>query len=359
MRNSHLDFIRGSAMMLVLLRHSNVSNRIIQIGWMSVDVFFVLSGFLISSLLIKEYKTTNAVDIRRFLFRRSFKIFPPFYFLIFASLLINYFARDIVLPIKPILTEIFYLQSYLTGISYHTWSLAVEEHFYLLFTGFFKVSVKSNWVYQTKRNIIFLIGLLVLCFLMRFSYSFPHRNETFFGFTYSHLRSDGIIVGILLSYLVEFTSVLPKIKAHIRSLSILAFFLILPGFIFQGGSFFMNTIGLTTANLGFGILCALALVINPFRFTGNSKALYYIYKPLCFIGIHSYSIYLWHLMVKDYLNLLNLDKYTFLGLYLVLSLLIGIVLSFLIERPFLILKERLTISKKLIPLPDEAVVIKK
>ncbi len=353
MRNSHLDFIRGSAMMLVLLRHSNVSNRIIQIGWMSVDVFFVLSGFLISSLLIKEYKTTNAVDIRRFLFRRSFKIFPPFYFLIFASLLVNYFARDIVLPIKPILTEIFYLQSYLPGISYHTWSLAVEEHFYLLFTGFFKVSVIYNWIYHTKRNIIFLTGLLVLCFLMRFSYSFPHRNENFFGFTYSHLRSDGIIVGILLSYLVEFTSVLPKIKAHIKSLSILAFLLILPGFIFHGGSFFMNTIGLTTANLGFGILCALALVINPFRFTGNSKVLYYVYQPLCFIGIHSYSIYLWHLMVKDYLNLLNLDKYTFLSLYLILSLLIGIILSFLIERPFLILKERLTISKKLIPLPEK------
>lgn len=359
MRNNGLDFLRGTAILLVLLRHSNISNRITQFGWLGVDVFFVLSGFLISSLLIKEYKITNAVDIRRFLFRRAFKIFPPFYFLIFASLLINFFARDIVLPIKPILTEIFYLQSYLPGISYHTWSLAVEEHFYLLFTGFFKITVIYNWVYHTKRNIIFLSGLLVLCLLLRFSYSFPHRNENFFGFTFSHLRSDGIIVGILLSYLVEFTSVLPKIKAHIRSLSVLAFLLILPGFIFHGGSFFMNTIGLTTANLGFGIICALALVVHPFKYAGNFKVFYYIYKLLCFIGIHSYSIYLWHLMVKDYLNLLSLDKYTFLSLYLILSLLIGIVLSFLIERPFLILKERLSISKKLIPLPDESVVIKK
>lgn len=346
MRNPHLDFIRGTAIVLVLLRHSSISNRLTQFGWLGVDLFFVLSGFLIASLLFQEYKKTSTVNIVRFLVRRSLKIIPPFYFFIAASLLINYLARDISFPLNQILVELFYLQSYFPGISFHTWSLAVEEHFYLTVTLLTYPMAKYKLTLEKRNSIFLLAGLLIVCLLLRTVHSYPHRHESVFAFTDSHLRCDGILVGMLLAYLVEFTSFSTWAKHNQPVLWIAAFLLIVPGFLFHGGSFFMNTIGLTTVNLGFGIICALAIVTKPFQLTGNKQPAIYFYQFVCFLGIHSYSIYIWHLMVKDYLGLLQLQGYALFACYFAATITTGVLFSFLIEQPFLRLKERLAIARK-------------
>lgn len=345
MRNQHLDFIRGCAMMMVLFRHSNLSNRIFQIGWMSVDVFFVLSGFLISSLLIKEYKKRGEVDIKRFLIRRMFKIFPPFYFFLFSSFFLNYYFGQQNIPIKNILIEIFYLQSYFSTNNFHTWSLAVEEHFYLIYTMVFRQTVKLFVVHKIRPTVIILCAALLTTFTLRFIHSYPHKNDSFFGFTYTHLRCDGVIIGVLLAYLTEYTTFLASIEKNKTKIALLAAVLIFPGFLFHGGSFFMNTIGLTLSNISFGLVCALGLVLRPVR--NLQKIQHLPYRIICFIGIHSYSIYLWHLTIRDYVYKLHSDKYIVFTTYILLSLIIGVALSFMIEQPFQKLKERLPFSKKL------------
>jgi len=78
-RNKRLDILRCIAVLLVLLDHSGIHPFLTQTGWTGVDLFFVLSGFLISGLLFAEYKKRGAIDFKRFLIRRGLKIYPAFY----------------------------------------------------------------------------------------------------------------------------------------------------------------------------------------------------------------------------------------------------------------------------------------
>src|SRR6266851_2933114 len=84
MRNPALDALRGAAVLVVFSRH--IAFPIIgRFGWVGVDLFFVLSGFLVSGLLFREFQRTGHVQPGRFLIRRAFKIYPQFYFMIGLS----------------------------------------------------------------------------------------------------------------------------------------------------------------------------------------------------------------------------------------------------------------------------------
>jgi len=94
-RLSQIDFLRGIALILVLFRHHWVGIDALQhIGWIGVDLFFVLSGFLVSGLLFAEYKRFGSIKPLRFLVRRGFKIYPLFYlsmaFIAIASFFPNF-----------------------------------------------------------------------------------------------------------------------------------------------------------------------------------------------------------------------------------------------------------------------------
>ena len=102
-----------------------------RIGWLGVDLFFVLSGFLISNLLFSEYRKTERISLRTFYLRRALKLYPGFYLLLFSTVVFCAIAgRRITL--RGTLGEFFFVQNYLGGLWGHTWSLAVEEHFYLI-----------------------------------------------------------------------------------------------------------------------------------------------------------------------------------------------------------------------------------
>ena len=128
-----------------------------------VDLFFVLSGFLISRLLFAEYKSTRALSLKRFWIRRGFKIYPAFYaFLIVTTV----FVLAERFPMKLFFGEIFFLQNYLPHIFTHTWSLAVEEHFYialpLLLLLLIRLSLNSENPFRALPliSVIFSIGCL-------------------------------------------------------------------------------------------------------------------------------------------------------------------------------------------------------
>ena len=254
MRKIGLDLVRGIAIILVLFRHSDLDNNILKhFGWLGVNLFFVLSGFLISNLLFNEYKKNKEIRVKRFLARRAFKIFPPFYFFLLATLIFKFAITNSTVEWYRLLSEVLYLQNYFPSIWLHTWSLAVEEQFYLLFSLTLLVVTRKQFL--ENRNIIIssLVLLLALSFVLRFYVSYPHRNEEFFSFVKTHLRSDGIVLGVLLSYILNFTNfnvIFLKRKWILICISVL---LIAPGFYWNVGSFFMNTVGLTLVNIGFSI----------------------------------------------------------------------------------------------------------
>jgi peptidoglycan/LPS O-acetylase OafA/YrhL len=133
-RNFNLDVLRGVAILLVVLHHLGVP--VFRTGgWIGVDLFFVLSGFLISGLLFREWKETGTINIGRFYARRGFKIYPAFWALMAVTLAVNYWTPGIPsFPVtgRSIMAELSFTQNYWRAIWGQTWSLAVEEHFYLL-----------------------------------------------------------------------------------------------------------------------------------------------------------------------------------------------------------------------------------
>src|SRR5215212_8965764 len=144
-RSLPMDMLRGVAILLVLGRHYVVAPEnlgLVQpfaatwttIGWSGVDLFFVVSGFLVSGLIFAEYRQRQRVDIRRFVIRRGFKIWPPY--LAYVGVLALWLAWQLRAGgLSAVWAElwpnVFHVQNYFHTPRLHTWSLAVEEHFYL------------------------------------------------------------------------------------------------------------------------------------------------------------------------------------------------------------------------------------
>lgn len=340
MRISGLDLLRGIAILLVIFRHGDISNVVAEFGWLGVDLFFVLSGFLVSGLLFREYLKSGRVRVGRFLIRRGFKIYPGYYIFVAVSIGIYYWQTKTFYKQSELLPEIFYLQTYLPHIWDHTWSLAVEEHFYLVLALFIPLSIMAKKIENRTFMIISFIVILIGAFLMRLQVSLPHCNDDFFPFSQTHLRMDGIIVGVFCSYLYYFTGFYEFFLKGKFLFALASILLIIPGFLFPGGTFIMNTFGLSSVNLGFGILLLLSVQKNTPSSPMNWSWIALPVRAFCFIGVHSYSIYLWHLVAKNIILHFGFGEKLSFALYLLLALAIGIVLSFVIERPFLRLRDR-------------------
>lgn len=129
-RLRELDFLRGIAILLVLMRHADLFDFTTRVGWIGVDLFFVLSGFLVSGLLFKEYLKFGTIRPMRFLVRRGFKIYPIYFLFYPIYILPLILARD--LSLVYMFADLTFVQNYVNGWGYAygaSWSLAVEEHF--------------------------------------------------------------------------------------------------------------------------------------------------------------------------------------------------------------------------------------
>src|SRR5207248_2040034 len=149
------DVLRALAVLLVLGRHMTVCPRQTSAvlhaitavwsrgGWLGVDLFFVLSGFLVSGLLFREQEKFGTIQAKRFLIRRGFKIYPAFWLLIVVTQ-----AAALVGPPHRFrastVTELLFLQNYSSSLWNHTWSLAVEEHFYFLLVMLFVLRIRRQ-----------------------------------------------------------------------------------------------------------------------------------------------------------------------------------------------------------------------
>lgn len=145
LRLIQLDFLRGCAVLLVMGHHGFVEPaRAGAFLWPAfvwwrlsnsgVDLFFVLSGFLIGGLLFQEWKRSGDIDIKRFLIRRGFKIWPSYFVYVFVAIFWHVVASTWGDPLRGLtfmLPNLLHLQNYLITPITHTWSLSVEEHFYL------------------------------------------------------------------------------------------------------------------------------------------------------------------------------------------------------------------------------------
>ena len=140
-----------------------------------------LNGFLVSGLLFAEYNSRRRLSIGRFFMRRGWKIYPPFVTLI-AATVIGTVISGVPVDRRPLVSELIFLQSYVPGLWDHTWSLAVEEHFYLFLPLVLILTLKWNKGSPTPlKPVLALAGCVAVLSLVLRLITWRYRP------TYSHL----------------------------------------------------------------------------------------------------------------------------------------------------------------------------
>ena len=346
------DIIRGIATICVLLVHA--SYGIIIGGWIGVDLFFVLSGFLITSLLQKEFADTGKINVLKFYARRIFRLMPGLLMCVaIANLLWEQNAPQFLGANRGLstLASLLYFSNFIPekiiGSLVHLWSLCVEEHFYLvwpLFTSFllFKHSVKNR--------LVIILAIIVAVSVFKI-YAFNHPLTFFKGIvvidTYRNTfcRIDGILTGAFLSVLLfhpKFRDIGLTKKGYnlaIGFCALLFIFILLKlnatsGLYPNGGFIFTN------------LLCVLIIFIafrNPDHFIFSNKLIRWV-------GTRSYGIYIYHYPIFAAFEFMRKGhSMSNLLLVTIIRLAVSFIvaeLSFrLIEKPVLTFKKRFAVEK--------------
>jgi peptidoglycan/LPS O-acetylase OafA/YrhL len=263
-------------------------------GWVGVDLFFVLSGFLVSGLLFAEYRRNRSVSLGRFFVRRAWKIYPPFFVLIAFTVIYDHFA-GVAYRWRNLAAEVFFLQSYFNGLWWHTWSLSVEEHFYLLLPLATALSLRHKSALDDPfRPLAYgLAFLALLCLILRLgtAFAFPYSHYT--NLFPSHLRMDSLGFGVAISYFYHFHHLkFVKLFRPFRVIMLaLGAALLVPAFLLTlETSPFIYTVGLSVFYVGSGFL-VVGMLLS--QIPGG-----WLRDGIATLGRYSYSIYLWHLPVS-------------------------------------------------------------
>lgn len=339
-RIASLDGLRGISILLVLLGHTALSDGAPQrlavfshVGNIGVRVFFIISGLLITTLLLKEWTKTGTISIRQFYLRRVFRIFPAAYLLIGVIALLGAMGRVSLRPHEAFYASVF-LMNYHDFRALHLgqlWSLSVEEQFYLLWPGLLLLAgirrgLRCAWA------VVFLAPILRACIFYGW-----HASDTAMTKHFETV-ADSLAMGCLIALQYNQLSASERYR-RLQARPVIFFGLAL-GLILLGNALFVVNRGIfyvfgqTLANIGTA-LCIDWGIRNPDRPIGR----FLNWKPLVFVGMLSYSLYLWQ-------NPFLLgDSGTFWTTYptnLAFALIASLLSYFVVEKPFLVLKDHLS-----------------
>lgn len=362
MRIRQIDFLRGIAIILVLFRHMEFTPVTHLIGWSGVDLFFVLSGFLVSGLLFDQYNREKTIKPLLFLTRRGFKIYPLFY-IITAALVLAHQFTGLGTSSANLVPELFFFQNYSEGINPITWSLAVEEHFYILLVLGVYLAVKFGKLTSRKGFHALAITLLLYSLVARVFTSLRYTEFEFYThYTPTHLRIDSLLFGVVIAWNYYFNRAWLQgfVQKFRRQLFVFALACLAPLFLFDTDTFYMRTAGLSFLYLGFGSLLCLFLYSDSFNRKFEWLMPKLMYSLIAKTGIYSYAIYLVHIQVLNLIKRVvvegmhvNMSNQVLFFCYFAGSILAGVLLYSIVELPFLKLRERFfprnKTSRKVVP----------
>jgi peptidoglycan/LPS O-acetylase OafA/YrhL len=309
-------------------------------GDLGVSAFFVLSGFLITWLLLKENRATGGVSLSRFYRRRVLRIFPAYYAFLAVSFAIDYLRND---PWSPTLraSAAFYVVNYFnaffghpnTSVA-HAWSLALEEQFYLLWPFTFLLLRR-----RSGRVTIGMTAAIVAVVVLWRSVAFLAIDaSTAYVYNAFETRFDNIAIGCLLALLLERESLTGAVRATVRWswLPVLTLALLVISRVFLPTTYHYS-LGLTVDAALIAIFIAQVLQLYRARLWAWLEL-----SLVRYLGTISYPLYLYHQWGFGAVRPLH-DLPA--GLQFLLGTLVCIAVAscsyFVIERPFLRLKRRL------------------
>lgn len=298
-----LDGVRAVAVIAIIIYHLNP--QWLSGGFLGVDTFFVISGYLITSLLLTEYHNTGKIELMSFWLRRVKRPIPAVLFLVMGVIVLSliFMPTEIQKVRADSIAAIFYVSNWwyiMQNVDYfeqfavqalkHLWSLAIEEQFYLVFP-IVLLSLLSFIRRLKSIRIIFLILLVISMIAMMVLYV-PNENvaRVYFG---TDTRIQTLLMGVLLALVWPPFQLKAKVNRQMRTMIDtagvvgLAILFICFKFVsetnsilYYGGFFLISTV----------TLLVIASSVHPSgyfaKFLGN--------KVFTFIGSRSYSLYLWH-----------------------------------------------------------------
>ena len=287
-----IDGLRAFAVVAVIINHFN--KEILPNGYLGVDIFFVISGYVLTSSLYQRQSTNFKELISGFYERRIKRVVPALsFFVLIISITICLFNPDPFLILRTGLASLFGLSNlYLIRISTdyfaqstelnaftHTWSLGVEQQFYILFPFLIWFSGFGRQTKNGSRNLFLILGTLTIASLIGFIYLYPINRAAYFLMPtrFWEMASGCLLfIGLLKRKLIK--QILEKVPPLLVLLLII------------GIMFLQNSLATasTIAVVVLSIILIASLKKQTIAFT------FFTHPRVVYIGLISYSLYLWH-----------------------------------------------------------------
>lgn len=350
-----LDGLRGMAILLVMLFHTGFP--FFRGGFIGVDIFFVLSGFLITSLLLSETSSTGKVNLRNFYIRRILRLGPA---LVLMLLIVSLTAHALDLKgpagadILSSIITLFYSANWVRafnlhsmGLLSHTWSLSIEEQFYMLWPVMLIMLIKYLRSEKVIFNAVALLSISSWLLRVYMTYSGYPAERIFNGLD---TRADALLAGCSAA-LIRSAGIWNGRVSKIKSPAYAGF--ILPFTILFNISWRNHN---TFSWISFLVEFLTAVLV--LHIASDEKSLikkFLTFKPLIWLGSISYGVYLWHDPVYEVMRSFGFSKLSILTAGSIITLAIASLSYYIMERPLLRLKSRFHAKEKAFVYPNRAV----
>jgi peptidoglycan/LPS O-acetylase OafA/YrhL len=332
-----LNGIRAVAVLLVILYHYGLPVP----GAHGVLIFFVLSGFLITWLLLREQEQRGSVSLRGFYRRRMLRIFPAFYFywaVLIALLVVT--GKHVLWP--HAISALVYLSDYYNaafgdpnnGLS-HTWSLAIEEQFYVLWPALF------IWFRRDLRSLtIVLASLIGAVWAYRLILCLVFHVDQAYIYAAFDTRMDSLMMGCLVAVLLKRGALMSVWRrACHNGLVPLCMFALLAVSAVEGPSLlprYRDLVGLAVDPVLVAVLMVQAIALSTAPYFAWLE-----WPAMRFLGRISYSLYLWQQLTLSLAHsVIRLPAPLHFAVAMTVTVLAAAMSHYFIERPFLKLKDR-------------------
>ncbi|MFC0136646.1 acyltransferase [Staphylococcus petrasii] len=307
-----LDGLRAIAVIGIIIYHLN--RQWLKGGFLGVDTFFVISGYLITSLLLKEYEETGIINLKQFWMRRIKRLLPAVLaLLLVVGLATLIFEPQQIVRVKhDMLAALFYVSNwwyiakdvnYFEQFSFmplkHLWSLAIEEQFYLFFPFVLVILLLTIKKYRNVTLIFWIVSLISLLAMVIISQPNVGYSRVYFG---TDTRLQTLLLGVILAFMWPPFKLKANPPAVLQRtidgvgiaglvMLIILFFTVSDNssWIYNGGFYLIS--GMT--------LLIIASVVHPTTILAKVLS----HPVLVYIGKRSYSLYLWHFAVISFVHI--------------------------------------------------------